>query len=549
MSNRFWQFVCLGAVLSAFGCSQHKVEEPAQTVELTLLSGSAPAAGVPVKVVDEMSAANAVVLLAAREDLSNGIPDELYGDFFQALTPSGGTSVLTTDHDGKVVLKQLRVSRIVIAYEKQHLWVADATEARNRKLQLGAGNLGGQHGLDLIVARSAVLRALTTAALESVHHGKLDQARAIARSARSKALLTEIDWEETAALLSEAEHAIQQKNYDTANTLAARADALIPNQSRTKKLLERILVEGGGELHTLTGHKGAVTSVAYSADGKYVISGGEDRTLKLWDTASGKEVRTFTGHRGAVTSVAFSPDGNMVVSGSSDSTVRLWDVATGRELRATESLGWKISCVAFSPDGRFVASAGDDNQVRLWQLPKMEAARTLAGHGWRVTSVAFSPDGKFSLSGSEDDSMKLWDMAKGQEVRTLHNGLAKVTCVAFSPDGRFGLSGGRDKAVKLWNLANGREIQQFDGHTRPVRGVAFTRDGRFAVSASEDETVKVWELNTGKEIRTFTGHEAAVTGVAVSPDGHDVASAGADGSVRIWQLPRQVWPPVEEARK
>ena len=103
--------------------------------------------------------------------------------------------------------------------------------------------------------------------------------------------------------------------------------------------------------------------------------------------------------------------------------------------------------------------------------------------------------------------------------------------------------------MKLWSLASGREVHQFDGHTQTVRGVAFTRDGRFAVSASEDGTVKVWELATGKEIRTFTGHAAAVTGIAMSPDGHNVASAGADGSVKIWQLPRQVWPPAEEAKK
>jgi hypothetical protein len=549
MSQRIRQLMSLCVALCAFGCVQQKVEEFGGPVEITLRSPDGPAAGVPVKIVDEAAVAKALGTLALQQDLKNTISETVYSDFFNTLTLSKGMSVVKTKQDGRILVKHVGAPYYVVAQEGQHLWVADAAEVHDSRLPMGPNSMGGQHALTLLIAQPGVLRELTAATMEMVRQGKIDQARAIARCARSRALMNEIDWEEAAPLLAGAERALKQKDYDTARRLASRVDDLIPNQARTKKLLDQVSAAYGGEVRSLAGHKGAVTSVAFSPDGTYLLSGGEDGTLKLWETATGREVRTFTGHKAGVTGVAFSPDGSTAVSGSSDSTLRLWDVASGRQLRATDGLGWKIAGVAFSADGRFVATAADDNQVKLWSLPKLELVRAFAGHGWRVTSVVFSPTGGSSLSGSEDDSLKLWDVSNGQETRTFRNGFAAVTCVAFSPDGQFGLSGGKDKMVRIWNLDSGREVEQLKGHSQTVRSVAFTRDGRFAVSGSEDRTVKVWDVSTGTEIRSFTGHTGAVTGVAVSPSGRYVASASADGTVKIWQFPQPVWPRSEEVKK
>jgi WD40 repeat protein len=305
------------------------------------------------------------------------------------------------------------------------------------------------------------------------------------------------------------------------------------NDDKTIKLWN---VASGKEIRTLAGHTGSVYSVAFSPDGKTLASGSWDNTIKLWDAASGKEIRTLAGHTGWVYSVAYSPDGKTLASGSNDTTIKLWDVASGNEIRTLAGHTDLINFVAFSPDGRCLATGSRDNAIKLWETASGKEIRTLAGHADSVRSVAFAPDGKTLASGSDDKTIKLWDAASGKEIKTLDGDTSSVHSVAFSPDGKTLASGSADNTVKLWDVARGKELRTLTGHAGPVNSVAFSSDGKTLASGSEDKTVKLWDVASGKVIRTLAGHAVLVFSVAFSPDGKTLAIGNVDHTIRLWDL-------------
>lgn len=298
---------------------------------------------------------------------------------------------------------------------------------------------------------------------------------------------------------------------------------------------------------TLAGHGGMVYQVAFSPDGRRLVTASEDKTVRLWDLAGSEETRIIGKLPDAAYSAVFSPDGKRIAATCRDNRLRVWDVKTGEQLLSLDarSASGKPSIrtstmlrnVQFSCNGKRLASLGDDATVRVWDADKGTEIYTLPIRHAAGVSVAFSPDGNRLASASERPTVQLWDMASGKEERReLIGHRSTVSWVTFNADGKRLATGSHDRTVKLWDMENpGLEIHSYEGHSHYVNTVAFSPNGKQLASGSQDGVVKLWDTQSGKEIRSIPA-EAVVLGVAYSPDGKRLAVALGTGLVKVWPV-------------
>jgi WD40 repeat protein/serine/threonine protein kinase len=293
-------------------------------------------------------------------------------------------------------------------------------------------------------------------------------------------------------------------------------------------------------LHPLNDER--VGGLAFTRDGRRLASASRDRTVRLWDAASGRLLGVLSGHRDEVRCVAFGAGDKLLASGSYDGTVKLWEPDTGQVRHTLTGHKGRIESIAVSPDGRWVAAAGCDPVVSVWDATSSQRVHTLTGHTGKVSGVAFSPDGRRLASAAGDKTVKLWDTETWQELRSLQGFKEAVYTVAFSPDGSLLAAAGHlgEDGVKLWDPGSGELIRTLEGLWGHIHSVAFSPDGRRLAAAGADGKVKLWDTASGQEVLTLKGHTSSIYSIAFSPEGRWLASAGADKAgtqVRLWEAP------------
>ena len=307
----------------------------------------------------------------------------------------------------------------------------------------------------------------------------------------------------------------------------------------------------GTTLLTYTGHSGSVSSVAWSPDGDRLASGSSDKTVQVWDGATGRHVVTYHGHKDWVMCVTWSPDGKYLASGGDDytgggdRTAQVWEAATGKPVYTFLGHTDAVSALAWSSDGKRLASGSYDRSVRVWDAFSGQHEVICRGHSNWVRAVAWSPNGAHLASASNDGTVRVWDAHTGHEVMPALEHGNWVQSVAWSPDGKYlasatgdsGSNGNREHLVHVWNATSGKPVYTYRGHTDEVTSVAWSPDGRRIASASGDaeHAVQVWEALSGTTVLSYREHYKKIWCVAWSPEGGRLASASRDRLVLVWK--------------
>jgi WD40 repeat protein/uncharacterized caspase-like protein len=289
------------------------------------------------------------------------------------------------------------------------------------------------------------------------------------------------------------------------------------------------------ELLLSNGHTNQVEAIDFSPDGKYLVTGGVDTTVKIWKIETGDELRSFTGHRQLVIGVKWSKNSKQIISVDLDGEAIVWEAASGSIVRRFKVLEQgSVSNIAISKNEQLLATAGTDKTANIWNLADGKLISTFKNHDQAVEVVAFAPNGGTVASAGKDKVIKIWNPQTGVEIKSFEAHPEAINALLFSEDGQNIISGDEDGTIQVINLATGLS-RVLQASQKGIKALAISGDGERLAVGGEDRKLSIWDWRKGVSVEKPTRHLSEIYAVTFNPQNDQVASADKNGDLKVWQ--------------
>ncbi len=292
------------------------------------------------------------------------------------------------------------------------------------------------------------------------------------------------------------------------------------------------------QFKTFKYHKASVLSVAFSPDGNYLVSGGDDKQLVIINLKTFEVENKFENNYYTPYCIEITKSNDIFYGSGPD--IKLIDFKNNK-IALLEGNSTQIWSLDYAPLSNKIVAGSLDYKVRIWDCATQKISMYLEGHKKSVLAVAYSLDEKNIVTGSLDKTVKIWNAENGELIKSIERHSDKIYDIKFHPNGKYFATCSNDRTIKLWDMGSGDVIKTYFGHDFGVLAIAFTPDGNHLLSASLDGTIRLWQLKSGNTVYTFTGHKGVINTVAVNADGTLMASGGVDGKVILWKLDKKIF--------